>query len=96
MRRRSASGAVPATPPASNPAQDKIRAAYVDSRKNYWGSLQKIFHDDDPRVVAAVARVTTAQTSLEDSLHELNDVTKVLNVITTAVKIGGQLAALAV
>jgi hypothetical protein len=75
--------------------QNSIRSAYVDSRRNYWSCINKIFHDDDPRVAATVREVMTAQQSLEDSLEQLNNVTKIINIVTSAVKVGAQLASLA-
>ncbi len=75
--------------------QDTVRANYVTSRQNYWGCIKKIFHDDDPKVVAAVKQVKDAQDSLEDSLDQLENITAVLNTISEAVKAGGELASLA-
>jgi hypothetical protein len=75
--------------------QDSVRSNYVTSRKNYWGCIKKIFHDDDPEVVAAVEQVKSAQTALEDSLDNLEEVATVLNTIGQAVKVGGELASLA-
>lgn len=75
--------------------KDSIKSNYVDSRRNYWSCISKIFHNDDPKVVAAVKQVKTAQQSLQDSLAQLNDIAAVLNTVASAVKIGGELAALA-
>jgi hypothetical protein len=75
--------------------RDAITSNYVNSRRNYWNCIDKGFHDDDPKVIAAVQQVKTAQKSLEKSLSNLNDIASVIKVITEAVKIGGQLAAMA-
>lgn len=75
--------------------RDPIKSNYVDSRRNYWNCINQIFYDDDPKVVAAVQRMKTAQKNLQDSLAHLNDITSVLNVVASAVKVGGELAALA-
>ena len=72
-----------------------IRAAYVNSRRNYWSCISKIFHDDDPKIMAAVQQMATAQQSLENSLQQLNNITQVISVVTSAVKVGAQLASLA-
>ncbi len=75
--------------------RDTITSNYVNSRRNYWNCIDKGFHDDDPKVIAAVQQVKTAQQNLEKSLSNLNDIASVIKVITEAVKIGGQLAAMA-
>ncbi len=72
-----------------------ITTNYVNSRRNYWTCIDKGFHDDDPKVIAAVQQVKTAQQNLKNSLSNLNDIASVIKVITEAVKIGSQLAALA-
>ncbi len=76
--------------------QDSVRSNYVTSRQNYWGCIKKIFHDDDPEVMSAVQQVKSAQSALEDSLDSLKEIATVLNTIDQAVKVGGQLAKLAV
>jgi hypothetical protein len=75
--------------------KDAIVAAYVDSRRHYWDCINQIFHDDDPNVVAAVNQMAAAKQTLEQSLQHLNDIAKVMNAVATAVKIGGEPAALA-
>jgi hypothetical protein len=75
--------------------KDAITTNYVSSRRNYWNCIDKGFHDDDPKVIAAVQQVKTAQQNLKNSLSQLNDIASVIKVITEAVKIGSQLAALA-
>ncbi len=72
-----------------------VRSNYVDCRRNYWNCINKIFHDNDPKVAAAVEQMQTAQTSLEQSLDHLENIANVLDLVTDAVKAGGQLAALA-
>jgi hypothetical protein len=79
-----------------NQAQkDIIVVGYVDSRRNYWTCINKIFHDDDTKVVAAVKQVCSSEEALEQSLDHLNDIAKVMDAVTTAVKVGGELATLA-
>ncbi len=75
--------------------RDQIRTQYVTARRNYWDAINKIFHDDDPKVEQAVAKMKDAQTSLEKLTKELANIAKVITGITTAVKIGSELAKLA-
>ncbi len=69
--------------------------SYVESRRNYWGCINKTFNDEDPKVAAVIAQMGTAQKSLEDSLNKLKEIATVLDTIASAVKIGGKLATLA-
>ena len=75
--------------------RDSVTSNYVKSRRNYWNCINKIFHDDDPRVGAVVEQMGAAQKSLEGSLAQLDQIATVLNTIASAVKVGGDLAALA-
>lgn len=72
---------------------DAMRAAIVQSRKNYWKAINGVLHDDDPEVASLVSQMNTAQLNLEAGLKNLGNVAKVLNVITKAVDIGSQIAA---
>jgi hypothetical protein len=71
------------------------RSDYVTSRRNYWDTINKIFHDDDPKIAKAVADMKDAQTSLEKLTKNLASIAKVITAITSAVKIGGELAKMA-
>ena len=75
--------------------RDQIRTQYVTARRNYWDAINKIFHDDDPKIVQAVAKMKDAQTSLEKLTKDLASIAKVITGITTAVKVGTELASLA-
>lgn len=78
-----------------SPAQkETVTTNYVDCRRNYWDCVNQTFHNDDPRIVAAVKDMGTAQDTLEDSLKKLNDIASVLNVITKAVQVGAKLASM--
>jgi DNA repair ATPase RecN len=73
--------------------RDQVTAQYVASRRNYWNSIQKAFHDDDPTIVSLVQQMHEEQKKIKDSANQLNEIAKVINVITDAVSIGTKLAA---
>ncbi len=75
--------------------RNQVRSDYVTSRRNYWDAINKIFHDDDPKIAKAVADMKDAQTSLEKLTKNLANIAKVITAITSAVKIGGELAKMA-
>ena len=75
--------------------RDAIQTQYVACRRNYFKSVNSIFHEDDPAVASAITQMKTAQTALTSMLNGLNDITKVINGITDAVQIGAKLASLA-
>lgn len=73
----------------------QVRANYVAARRNYWDAINQVFHDDDPKIEQAVAQMHDAQVSLEKMTQDLANISKVINAISTAVKIGTQLASMA-
>lgn len=75
--------------------RNQVRANYVTARRNYWDAINQIFHDDDPKIEQAVAQMKDAQNSLEKMTKDLANVAKVITAITTAVKVGSELASLA-
>ena len=75
--------------------RDAIRAQYVEARRSYWNCINEVFHDDDPKIVQLVSQMKAAQDSLQKMTEDLANVAKVINTITTAVKLGTQLAAMA-
>jgi hypothetical protein len=75
--------------------RNQVRAKYVEARRNYWNAINQIFHDDDPTIEQAVAQMQEAQDSLERMTQDLANITQVINAISTAVKIGTELASMA-
>ncbi len=73
----------------------QVLAQYVTSRRNYWNAINQVFHDDDPAIEKVVGQMKVAQDSLQKMTEDLADVAKVINTITTAVKIGTELASMA-
>jgi predicted phage tail protein len=72
-----------------------VRANYVEARRNYWDAINQIFHDDDPKIEQAVAQMKDAQDSLQTMTQDLANVAKVITAITTAVRVGSELASMA-
>jgi len=75
--------------------RNQIRTQYVISRRNYWNAINQVFHDDDPAIEQMVGQMKLAQDSLQKMTQDLADVARVITAITTAVKIGTELASMA-
>ena len=72
-----------------------MRATYVEARRNYWNAINQIFHDDDPRIEQVVEQMHDAQDSLEHMTQGRANIARVINAISTVVKIGTELASMA-
>jgi hypothetical protein len=75
--------------------RNRVRASYVEARRNYWNAINQIFHDDDPKIEQVVEQMKEAQDSLQKMTQDLANVAKVITAITTAVKVGSELASMA-
>jgi ActR/RegA family two-component response regulator len=75
--------------------RSQVRANYVAARRNYWDAINQVFHDDDPKIEQAVTQMHAAQISLQKMTQDLANISKVINEITTAVKMGTELASMA-
>jgi hypothetical protein len=75
--------------------RDQVMTQYVTARRNYWNSIQKVFHDDDPKVVVLVQEMQTEQKKIQDATNHLNNIAKVIDIITDAVNVGSTLASIA-
>ncbi len=72
--------------------RDQVLTQYVAARRNYWSSIQKIFHDDDPQVASLVQQMHNEQKEIQDCTKMLNNIAKVIDIITDAVNVGTALA----
>src|ERR1700760_2277741 len=72
--------------------RDRVMTQYVTARRNYWNSIQRIFHDDDPQIVAFVQQMNAERKRIEDATKHLNNISRVIDIITEAVNIGVALA----
>jgi len=75
--------------------RNQVRASYVEARRNYWNAINQIFHDDDPGIEKVVEEMHDAQDSLQHMTQDLANIAQVINAISTAVKIGTELASMA-
>lgn len=75
---------------------NSMRAAVVQSRTNYWRCISRILHNDDPAVKELTTRLNLQEIELEHAVKTMSGVAQILNVVTEAVSIGSQLAALAI
>ncbi|HVW79304.1 MAG TPA: hypothetical protein VHB45_16935 [Alloacidobacterium sp.] len=76
--------------------RDQLMTQYVTSRRNYWSSIQKVFHDDDPQVEVLVKEMRNEQQAIKDATAHLENIAKVIDIVTDAVSVGTALAAKAV
>lgn len=72
-----------------------VRTNYVAARRNYWDAINQIFHDDDPQIEQVVSQMKDAQDSLQKMTLDLANIAKVITAVTTAVKVGTELASMA-
>lgn len=80
----------------SQTERNQVMTQYVTARRNYWSSIQKIFHDDDPKVASLANEMREEQQKIEDCTKHLNDIAKVIDIITDAVNVGTALAGKAI
>jgi esterase/lipase len=77
----------------SQAERDQVMAQYVTSRRNYWAGIEKIFHDDDPQIASLVQEMQNEQQKIKEITKHLNEIAKVIDIITSAVTIGSALVA---
>lgn len=70
-------------------------AAYLQSRLNYFRGINCIFDQGDDQVKKLTSDLKAAKTEIDLQLAHLENIVKVLNVITAAVNIGTKLVTLA-
>ena len=70
-----------------------VRNAIATSRDNLNSAILKNLQDYDPEVAALTSQLNTIQGTLDKAVKELDDVAKIIGIITKAVDAGSQLAA---
>ena len=80
---------------ATQEQRNQLRPSYIQAQLNYQRAINKIFQADDPEIEQLVTKMKQAQTSLQKLTQELADFAKILTAVTTAVKIGTELASMA-
>jgi hypothetical protein len=72
--------------------RDSLMSQYIAARQNYWNCIHKMFHNDDPAVIALVTQLKAATEDVKKSVKEMGTISKVIDGITKAVSIGAQIA----
>jgi hypothetical protein len=71
--------------------QNELPRDYVNSRDNFWEARNRIFSDNDPLVQKLSSELKDSTDQITDMLQKLQDIAKVLNLITAAVRLGSSL-----
>lgn len=71
-----------------------LKAAYQQARLDFYTARNKAFAESDPSIQHAVVSLKAAQDSLKKMTDELAEISKIISAVTTAVKIGTELAAM--
>lgn len=72
----------------------QLRHDYVVARDAFVKARYLVFQDDDPMVKSLNDKLGTDQTQISGLLTKLQDVTKLLGLLTSAVNLAGRLIAL--
>ncbi len=80
----------------SQAQKDAFMTQYVAARTAYWACVNKMFHDDDPVVVSLTAQLNAANDKVSNAVSEMGNISAVLDDITLAVTLAGQLSTLVV
>ena len=72
-----------------------LKSMYQQATVDYYDARNKAFGDDDANITEAVNQLKTVQDSLQQMTLELANAVSIINGITTAVRIGTELAAMA-
>ena len=75
---------------------DLLRTQIVRSRTNYWTTINKILHDDDPEVQDLISQLNKEQLTLTADLDRLEDIVVTLDLITRVVNLGSRIASKAI
>jgi methyl-accepting chemotaxis protein len=71
--------------------QDELRRDYVNSRDNFWEARNRIFSENDPQVKKLTKELSDSTDTINGMLQNLQNITKILNTITGAVRLGSSL-----
>jgi hypothetical protein len=71
-----------------------LEEQYAAAQKAYQMCIGKILSDDDPLVAALSAQLKAANEKVKQSVVEMDNISKVIDEITTAVTIGAKLVSM--
>ena len=80
---------------ATQDQRNQLRPSYIQAQLNYQRAVNKIFQANDPQTAQLVTQMKRAQTSLQKLTQELADFAEIVTAVSTAVRIGTDLAAMA-
>ena len=72
--------------------RDALMRQYVLSRQNYWGCVNKAFHDEDPEVAKLTSQIEAGNQQLANSVEQMGDISKTIDTVTNVVTMGTALA----
>ena len=75
--------------------KQQLKADYQQATLSFYQARNKVFQANDANITQAITQLKAAQTSLQKMTQELADVAGILNAISTAVRIGTELASMA-
>jgi predicted nucleic acid-binding Zn-ribbon protein len=76
--------------------RNQLRPSYIQAQLNYQRAVNKIFQANDPQITQLVTQMKQAQTSLQKLTQQLADFAKIVSAVSTAVRIGTELASMAI
>jgi hypothetical protein len=71
--------------------RDKFRHNYINARDNFWEAQNRVFVENDPIVQNLAKELESAQQEIEQLTANLKDISKILDAITTGVKLASSL-----
>lgn len=75
--------------------RDQLLPSFDQAQLNLQRALNNVFQANDAKIANLVAQMKQAQTSLEQMTKDLANFANIVNAVSTAVKIGTELASMA-
>ena len=73
-----------------------LKAEYQQARLNFYTARNKAFAVNDPQIAKVVVDLKAAEDSLQKLTEQLADIAKIINAVTTAVRLGTELVGMGV
>lgn len=80
----------------STEQKNAFMSQYVAARTAYWNCVNKMFHDDDPKVAALTTQLQALNQQVSNFEKQLGEISKVLDIITQAATIASDLSSMAI
>ena len=75
--------------------RDQLLPSFDQAQLNLQRALNNVFQANDAKITSLVAQMKQAQTSLEQMTKDLANFANIVNAVSTAVRIGTELASMA-